>query len=94
MWRWWCRRIRRGRRYETANGHLLIVDSVWVLNADVYRAEADAPADGPVDAVEDAWFEGGVQLYLPTEEGEERLAQLMSGRMQMIDLPASGNAAA
>ncbi|HLB20396.1 MAG TPA: PIN domain-containing protein [Gaiellaceae bacterium] len=78
-------RIRSGRRYDTANGHLFVVDSIWKLRADCYRTEATGTLESPVDAVEDAWFEGGIQLYLPTEEGEERLAQLMSGRMQRSD---------
>ena len=77
-------RIRRGRRYDTPSGHLLVVDSVWTINADCFRMEADGSDGGRADVVEDAWFEGGLQLYLPTEQGEERLAQLMSGRMQVI----------
>jgi PIN domain len=78
-------RIRSGRRYDTAGGHLFVVDSIWKLRADCYRTEATGTLESPVDAVEDAWFEGGIQLYLPTEEGEQRLAQLISGRMQRSD---------
>jgi hypothetical protein len=78
-------RIRSGRRYDTASGHLFVVDSIWKLHADCYRTEATGTLESAVDAVEDAWFEGGIQLYLPTESGEERLAQLMSGRMQRSD---------